>query len=114
MIHIQDLSLPTPSACVVDIANAAGTKRYNTLGRLVWDGQREKRTLELRWNRMEGDALQKLFTLLDSSTFFDLTYPDPVEGEKTITCFCLDRGARVWQYTGQALWADVRVKLEER
>ncbi len=114
MIHIQDLSLPAPSACVVEISSAAGTQRYNTLGRMVVDGRRERRTLDLRWNRMEGDMLERLFTLLDSGTFFDITYPDPVAGEKTITCFCADRGARVWQYTGQARWADVHVKLEER
>lgn len=114
MILIQDLSLPAPSACVVEIAGSYGARRCNTLGQTVMDGCREKRTLDLRWSRMEGEALQRLFSLLDSGTFFDLTYPDPVAGEKTITCFCVDRQAKVWHYTGQARWADVHVKLEER
>lgn len=114
MIHIQDLSLPVPSACVVEITGQAASRRYNTLGQLVMDGRREKRTLDLRWSRMEENMLMQLFSLLDGAAFFDITYPDPVAGEKTITCFCADRGAKIWQYAGQARWADVHVKLEER
>lgn len=114
MIQISDLPLPVPSACTVEIFSRAGGEKYNTLGQRVWDGRREKRILDLRWSRMEKDVLQQLFSLLDSGDFFDITYPDPVSGSRTITCCCTGRNAKVWQYTGEAHWADVHVKLEER
>lgn len=114
MITFKNLALPAPSGCVVEIASRTGSERYNTLGQLLTDNRREKRVLDLRWNRMEPPILQQLFALLDGGVFFDITYPDPVQGEKTITCRCTDRGAKVWQYTDQPKWADVRLKLEER
>lgn len=114
MIQLDQLTLPTPAACSVEIQARGGSEKYNTLGQLVPDHRMEKRTLDMRWHRMDRENLQRLFTLLDSGVFFDLTYPDPVAGEKTITCRCTARGARVWQYTGEAAWADVHLKLEER
>lgn len=114
MIQLDQLTLPVPSACTVEIAGRSGTEKYNTLGQLVCDRRLEKRTLDMRWSRMDKDALQQLFALLDSAAFYDLTYPDPVAGSKQITCRCTARSARVWQYTGEAAWADVHLKLEER
>lgn len=114
MLQINELSLPAPSACTVEIFSRTGSEKYNTLGQLVTDNRKEKRTLDIRWTRMEKEQLQQLFSLLDSGVFFDLAYPDPVRGAYSITCRCTGRSARVWQYTGEAAWADVHLKLEER
>ncbi len=114
MITMDTLALPTPSAFSVDIRSASGTERFNTLGQRIFDGRREKRSLSLRWNRMDPAQLQQLFSHLDGRTFFSLTYPDPVSGEKSITCFARDRSARVWCYPGEAAWADVQLTLEEQ
>lgn len=114
MIKMDNLSLPAPAACTVEITGRAGYEKYNTLGQLVADGRVDKRQLDMRWVRMELTVLQQLFSLLDSQPFFTLTYPDPAAGTRSIVCRTVSRSARVLHYQGQAAWADVCLKLEER
>ena len=115
MITLNSISLPSPTFLSVRVAPQAGTVRYNTLGQTIVDNMKEKRTVEIGWNRMTGAALASLANLLSAGGFFTLVYPDPLSGSRTMTCRAREQSARVYQYqNGVPLWADVKLLLEEQ
>ena len=115
MLQINQLALPAPSSLTVLTKTKAGVAKYNAQGQLVMDGVRQKRQVEISWTRMAATALSQLAGELEPGGFLTLTYPDPLEGGKQISCYVTERSARVWQYqNGAAAWADVVLKLEER
>ena len=77
MITLNSTSLPSPTSLSVRVSPQAGTVRYNTLGNTVLDNMKDKRTVEIGWNRMTGAALASLANLLSAGGFFTLVYPDP-------------------------------------
>lgn len=115
MLQINQLTLPAPSSLLVQVKSRAGVSKYNAQGQLVMDGVQQKRLVEIRWTRMAASALAQLAQELESGGFFTLSYPDPLSGPQQISCYATERSARVWQYqNGNAAWADVELKLEER
>ncbi len=115
MITLNSVSLPSPSFLSVRVLPQAGTVHYNTLGQTILDGMKEKRTVEIGWNRMTGAALASLANLLSAGGFFTLVYPDPLSGSRSMTCRAREQSARVYQYqNGAPLWADVKLLLEEQ
>ena len=115
MILINDLSLPAPASLSVKIEPRTGVSQYNTLGQLVQDGVREKRTVEIAWTRMAAATLNQLAALLSPGGFFSLSYPDPLSGARVMSCRVMGQSARVCQYrNGAPLWADVQLILEEQ
>lgn len=115
MIQINDVALPAPASLSVQIIPQAGTAQYNTLGQLVQDGMKEKRTVEISWTRMPGDTLAALSGVLEAGGFFTVVYPDPLSGQRRMTARITDRFARVSRYQAQEIqWADVRLTLEEQ
>lgn len=114
MITIEQMSLPAPHAFSVEIVQRAGTEKYNTLGRKLTDGRKEKRLLRLSWVRMDTEMMSRLFALLDETAPLSVTFPDPSGSRKTLSCYPAGRSARVWQYPGEAAWADVQLNLEEQ
>ena len=82
MIRINETPLPSPTALAVRVEPKAGTAQYNTLGQLLQDGMRDKRTVEITWARMAGDTLAALALLLSPGGFFTLVYPDPLSGNR--------------------------------
>ena len=115
MITLNGVSLPSPATLSVRVTPQAGTAQYNTLGQTVLDNLRDKRTVEIGWSRMTGDALASLANLLSPGGFFTLVYPDPLSGSRTMTCRVREQAARVYQYQNeQPLWADVRLTMEEQ
>ena len=115
MISINGTPLPSPTALAVKVEPKAGSAQYNTLGQLLQDGMREKRTVEIAWARMAGEALAGLTRLLSAGGFFTLTYPDPLSGSREIRCRAAEQSARVGEYRdGAPLWADVKLTMEEQ
>lgn len=115
MITLNSVSLPSPSGLAVRVRPQAGTAQYNTLGELVQDGFRDKRTVEITWSRMPASTLQSLAALLAAGGFFTLVYPDPLSGSREMRCRATEQSARVWQYqNGAPQWADVALTLEEQ
>lgn len=115
MIAINGTALPSPSALSVRTALKAGSAGYNTLGQLVQDNMREKRTVEITWNRMPGPTLSALAALSDGADFLTLVYPDPLAGDREMACRITARSARVYSYqAGVPTWADVKLTMEER
>ncbi|MBR1585719.1 MAG: hypothetical protein IJ662_09285 [Clostridia bacterium] len=114
MITINKRTLPSPSALSVKITPQAGTAQYNTLGELVQDGMKDKRTVEISWAHLSGDDLG-ILSLALTDGFFDCTYPDPLSGNRAMRCRCTARSARVYQYRDDLpVWADVKIILEEQ
>ena len=114
MITLQSLPLPSPAALSVKTALRGGTAQYNTLGELVQDGMKEKRTVEISWRSLPSSALGQLAEAL-SGGFLQCTYPDPLLGTRTMSCQCTQHCARVYRVQdGAAQWADVSVTLEEQ
>ena len=115
MIKINNLSLPAPSSLGVKISPQAGSAQYNTLGQLVQDGMRDKRTVEITWARMEHAMLASLAQALSAGGFFSCTYPDPLAGQRQMTCRVTGQSAQVFHYAeGVPTWAEVKLTLEER
>ena len=115
MITLNNVSLPSPTGLSVRVRPQAGTAQYNTLGQLMQDGFKDKRTVEIAWSRMDAVTLRSLASLLTAGGFFSLTYPDPLSGSRTIACRATEQSARVWRYAnGAAAWADVTLTLEEQ
>lgn len=115
MVRINGTQLPAPTALTVKVEPKAGTMQYNTLGQLLQDGMREKRTVEISWVRIAGSALAALAQQLSAGGFFTLTYPDPLSGEREMRCRVAAQCARVEAYRdGAPRWADVKLTLEEQ
>ena len=64
MISINGLSLPSPHALTVQIIPKGGTSQYNALGQLVQEGVREKRMVEITWQK---DAYNAPITFYDKT-----------------------------------------------
>jgi len=115
MICLNGQSLPAPSSLSVRVSPQAGTAQYNTLGQLVQDGMRDKRTVEIAWVRMDAAALGILAAQLNAGGFMTLTYPDPLLGSREMSCHVREQSARVYRLQGGApQWADVTLIMEER
>lgn len=114
MITLQNQSLPAPSSLSVRVSLQGGTAQYNTLGALVQDGMREKRTVEIAWSRLPAADLARLRQALTGG-FLSCVYPDPLLGSRTMQCRCVSHSARVFRCeAGTPLWADVTLTLEEQ
>lgn len=115
MITLNDLALPTPASLSVQVSPQGGTAQYNTLGHLVQDGMREKRTVDISWTRFPSAMLPQLDAVLSFSDFMTLTYPDPLKGSRSMRCRATRHSAQVYRFSsGQAVWADVKITLEEQ
>lgn len=114
MITIGSLSLPSPSSLAVRVTLQGGTAQYNTLGVLVQDGVREKRTVDIAWNHLPAASLAQLSQALTGG-FLTCGYPDPLLGSRQMSCRCTGQSAQVYRcQNGAPQWADVRITLEER
>ena len=115
MISINDTVLPSPSSLSVYVTPQCGQVRFNSLGQKLLDGQCEKTTVEIFWARMDTASLSALALLLKPGGFFDLCYPDPLNGQRQITCHVTERSAQVFSLRGaQPDWCQVKLKMEER
>lgn len=115
MLTLNGTALPSPSSLSVSVTAQRGSVRFNSLGQRLLDGQCEKTTVEILWARMEPSALSTLAQLLASGGFFTLVYPDPLSGQRSISCHVTERSAQVFSLRGtQPAFCQVRLKLEER
>lgn len=115
MIAINGTRLPSPGSLSVRKVRRVGSTDYNSLGKMVQDGVREKNIVEIIWPRMSASVLSELAALLESAPFFQLSYPDPLEGNREMEGWAAEKQARVWKFEGgMPAWADVKLVVEER
>ena len=114
-LRINGISLPTPSALSVETFRAGGTSQYNLLGELVQDNMRCKRRIRISWALLGPQGLAALSGALSGQGFLSCTYPDPLDGETTISCFCAGQSSEVFRCTDDGTaWKAVEIILEER
>ena len=115
MLFINNVALPSPHSLSVRVSPKAGNTQYNTLGQLLQDGVKEKRTLEIAWVRMNQSDLALLAAQLNPGGFISCRYPDPLLGQTEIICRVTGHQASVYHYQPDSpLWADVKLTLEEQ
>lgn len=114
MIKINNVAMPSPSALMVQSALQGGSVHYNALGKLLLDGRREKRRVEVSWARLSAAELATLSGALTEG-FVTLSYPDPLAGQRQMECLVTEKNAQVWRMAQDAAcWAQVKLRFEER
>ena len=114
MIKINNVTLSSPSSLTVQSALQGGSAHYNALGKLLLDGRREKRRVEISWARLSVAELAILSGALTEG-FVTLSYPDPLAGQRQMECLVTEKNAQVWRMEqNAACWAQVRLRFEER
>lgn len=118
IIKINDTELPKYpaefSVTPMDIDNGETTTRTAD-GTLNRDRIATKRQIEMTWGALEWETISAILNLM-SGTFFDVYYPDPMDGTyATRTFYVGNRPATVAVAQGdKILWSGLKVTLTER
>lgn len=114
MIRINNVLLLSPSTLSVQSTLQGGSARYNALGKMLLDGRREKRRVEIGWARLSASELAALSGALTEG-FVTLSYPDPLAGQRQMECLVTEKEAQVWRMEqSAAYWAQVKLRFDER
>lgn len=115
MLKINGATVPTPAALRVTIADISGSPARNAAGNTVMDFMGSRRKLNLKWAHLTGAQLKALLEAVDAC-FFQVSYPDPMEGEeKTITCYCVNRAMGILRmHEGMPVWTEIEMEWMER
>ena len=72
--------------------------------------------IDVEWALISAEEAAALMKEVTENVFFTAAYPDPVSGgEREAVCRAVERSARVHRMDdGAAVWADVRMRWEER
>lgn len=89
---INGVDVPKPDKYSVSIMDLDGSAERNLLGYLTRDRITTKRKVSAEYTVAAGEAAKAVLQSI-SAEFFALTYSDPLDGEKTITCYVGDRTA---------------------
>lgn len=116
MLKVNGAAAPAPSSMKLTIFDVGASSARNAAGGLVADRVAVKRRLELKWARMEADALRGLLQAMDGGRFFTATYPDPESGAlRSMECSCGDRALGVLRMAGgKPVWINVEMTWTER
>ena len=106
---INGADVPKPDNYSVSIMDLDGSAERNLLGYLTRDRITTKRKVSAEYTVAAPEAAKAVLQSV-SAEFFTLSYVDPWEGEKTVTCYVGDRTAEPFP-TGQ--WA-LKFDLIER
>ena len=112
---IDGVQIKTPTELKVGIFRLSKAERLAS-GKMVMDIIATKRRLDLSWEIIEDNELQKILDLLDSRVFHTVVYPDPQSGEEyTITAYVRDINQEIFQKRGGVrYWRGVTLALIEQ
>lgn len=116
MLTVNGAAMPAPSAMKVEIFDVSSGVSRNAAGGAVVDRMGVKRRLNLKWSHLTGDQLSALLNATAGSCFFEVAYPDPVDGGmRSMRCHCGDRAAGMLRMEdGEPIWTDVEMIWTER
>ena len=110
-------ALPTPAEIKWNISDLDGDgSGRNQNGDLFRDRVAVKRKIECSWLPMSAKDMSTLLSAV-SDTFFDLTYPDALEGKnRTMTCYVGDRSVPIMQKNSEGIWqwGEISINFTER
>jgi len=113
MLTVNGAAVPAPSGMAVTVFDVSGGAVRSASGSAVMDRSAVKCRLELHWAHIPGEELAQLLGAIGG--FFDVEYPDPQLGRRTMCCYCSDRVAGVLRMqAGSPVWTDGKMSWTER
>ena len=113
MITINQTEL-YPSTFSVSITDVDAVQQTNALGELLRDTVGVKRALNVSFNALPCETVQDILAALEPG-FFDVTYPDPLDGPATRIFFVDSKDIGMYQYNdGAPVWQGLSFKFTER
>lgn len=114
MLKINGVAIATPKTFEVTINDLDGESNRNANGDLIRDRIAIKRKLNLEWGLLSQTETSKLLKSV-KDVFFDVTYPDPMDGIVTRTMYVGDRASPAYSYIkGEIKWGGIKFNLIER
>jgi hypothetical protein len=114
MIKINGVDIATPKVFGVDINDIDGETERNAQGDMMRDKIAVKKKLNMEWPPLENNEISVLLNAV-KDVFFQVTYPDPSEGETTKTMYVGTRTAAMYNYNnGDPKWEGLKMNFIER
>ena len=116
MLSINGVAIATPKTFEVTISDLDGESNRNTNGDLIRDRIAVKRKMDCEWPPLAQPEISTLLNAV-SDVFFEVTYPDPMDGVITKTMYVGDRSAPAYSYNGstkQVEWSGLKMNFIER
>lgn len=116
MLKINGVAIATPKTFEVTISDLDGESNRNTNGDLIRDRIAVKRKLNCEWPPLTQDKCSTLLKAV-KDVFFQVTYPDPMDGVITKTMYVGDRTAPAYFYntkTKEVEWQGLKMNFIER
>lgn len=111
MLKINGVAIAAPKSFSVDIEDVDGESGRNTKGQMLRDRIAVKRKINLEWPPLNDIQISTILKAVQN-VFFQVTYPDPMEGmEVTKTMYVGSRSAPML-YNG--LWQSLKMNFVER
>lgn len=114
ILNINGWDVPAPTVMNVSLFHAHENTGRSASGSAVIDRSALKRRLELRWAHLSGENLAALLGKI--SGFFDVVYPDPLDGQqRSMQCCCSESAGGILRIQdGKPVWTDVKMTWTER
>ena len=117
MIMINDIELPNPSEMAVTISDydaSSDTVGRNSQGELFRDRVCVKRKIDLVWKVLTAEEMSLILNAVED-VFFQVSYYDPKDGQKTITGYVGDRTPSLYTFSSLGiLYKDFAMSITER
>ncbi|HGQ7603805.1 TPA: DUF6711 family protein, partial [Streptococcus pneumoniae] len=97
-LTINGVAVKPPKYFQVGIQDIDGETGRNANGDMMRDRITTKRKLDCEWGMMTQGELSQLLHAV-SSEFFEVSYPDPMDGQVTKTFYVGDRTAPSYTFT---------------
>nr|DAL36749.1 MAG TPA_asm: hypothetical protein [Caudoviricetes sp.] len=114
VLRINGVAVKPPKSFEVGIQDIDGETGRNANGEMVRDRITVKRKLSCEWGAMTQEEMAQLLNSV-SSLFFEVSYPDPINGPSTGTFYVGDRTAPRYTFTDKFKpWSGAKFNLIER
>lgn len=114
MLKINGASIATPKSFQVDVSDIDGETNRNAAGQLIRDRIAVKRKLSCEWPALSQTQASVLLGAV-SEVFFNVEYPDPIQGVVTKTFYVGDRTIPMYRnIDGSILWEGLKMNFVEK
>lgn len=114
MININGVAIATPKSFEVTILDLDAESDRNMSGDLIRDRIAVKRKLNCEWGPLSQNECSILLKAV-KDVFFQVTYPDPMDGVVTKTMYVGDRTSPVYSViNGLVKWNGLKMNFIER
>lgn len=116
MLIINGVAIATPKTFEVTISDLDGESNRNLNGQLLRDRIAVKRKLTCEWPPLLQVEISMLLQAV-KDVFFEVTYPDPMNGIVTKTMYVGDRTAPAYFYdkkSQEVKWQGLKMNFIER